>query len=190
MDLRIEKTKKSIINAFIELRSRKPLEKITVKELCTKASINKSTFYSHYPDLYALSDTLETEIVSSVIQSFDHPGLLFEDPATFVRELFLGYLSQDHLIQILFSGSRSNQLLTKIEHRIKTMIFEEHPEYQNDPVKNVAISYSIFGCYYAFMENRHYGEERVITLLGDISGYAVNLLKSSSLSAQSFIQNT
>ena len=33
MDLRIQRTRKSIINAFIELRATKPLEKITVKEL-------------------------------------------------------------------------------------------------------------------------------------------------------------
>ena len=32
MDLRIEKTERGIKNAFIELRSRKPLEKITVKD--------------------------------------------------------------------------------------------------------------------------------------------------------------
>ena len=53
MDLRVEKTEKAIKNAFIELRSQKPLEKITVKELCAEARINKSTFYSHYQDIYA-----------------------------------------------------------------------------------------------------------------------------------------
>ena len=41
MDLRIEKTRQSIVNAFIALRSRKPLEKITVKELCEKAQISQ-----------------------------------------------------------------------------------------------------------------------------------------------------
>ena len=54
MDLRIEKTEKGIKNAFIELRSKKPLEKITVRELCEIARINKSTFYSHYKDIYDL----------------------------------------------------------------------------------------------------------------------------------------
>ena len=44
LDLRVEKTERGIKNAFIELRSRKPLEKITVKELCESARINKSTF--------------------------------------------------------------------------------------------------------------------------------------------------
>ena len=31
MDIRMEKTEKAIKNAFMELRSKKPLEKITVK---------------------------------------------------------------------------------------------------------------------------------------------------------------
>ena len=52
MDIRIEKTRQSIINAFIELRSHKELERITIKELCEKAQINKSTFYAHYQDIY------------------------------------------------------------------------------------------------------------------------------------------
>ena len=47
MDIRIRKTEQAIKNAFIELRSKKSLEKITVKELCELAMINKSTFYSH-----------------------------------------------------------------------------------------------------------------------------------------------
>ena len=64
MDLRIEKTERGIKNAFIELRSRKPLEKITVKELCESARINKSTFYAHYKDIYDLSDAMEEEVSS------------------------------------------------------------------------------------------------------------------------------
>ena len=44
MDLRVKKTRKSIVDAFIELRQIKPLEKITVKELASKAMINKATF--------------------------------------------------------------------------------------------------------------------------------------------------
>ena len=73
MDIRIEKTRQSIINAFIELRSHKELERITIKELCEKAQINKSTFYAHYQDIYHLSDTLETEVVVSIMENLTHP---------------------------------------------------------------------------------------------------------------------
>ena len=79
MDIRIEKTKTAIHNTFLELRSKKPLEKITIKELCEKAQINKSTFYSHYKDIYDLSDQLETDVVASVIEAIPNPQNCLED---------------------------------------------------------------------------------------------------------------
>ena len=47
----------------MELRAQKPLEKIKVKELCDLACINKSTFYAHYQDIYALANAMEDEMV-------------------------------------------------------------------------------------------------------------------------------
>ena len=114
MDLRIEKTKKSIINSFIELRSKKELEKITVKELCEKAQINKSTFYSHYHDIYDLSEQLETEVVNSIIEQMNHPEYVIEKPELFTHELYAGHMARSALIEILFSGTRSNIFLHKI----------------------------------------------------------------------------
>lgn len=55
MDIRIEKTDRAIEKAFMELRARQPLEKIRIKDLCTLAKVNKSTFYAHYEDIYELS---------------------------------------------------------------------------------------------------------------------------------------
>ena len=76
MDLRIERTRRSIINAFIELRSAKNIEKITVKELAEKACINKATFYQHYHDIYDLSGQLEDELIRNVINSIPDPELI------------------------------------------------------------------------------------------------------------------
>lgn len=176
MDIRIEKTKSAITNTFLELRSKKPLEKIKIKELCEQAKINKSTFYSHYKDIYDLSDQLETEVVTSVIKSMQHPEKLFEDPAAFTEELFLGYLSMDSLIHILFSGSRSGELVRKIECHLKKLIFSSHPEYENDPIKNIIFTYNIYGGYYAFNENRKYGETGTITTIGQITRESLKLI--------------
>ena len=121
MDIRIEKTKQSIINAFIEIRSRKEVERITVKELCEKARINKSTFYAHYKDIYDLSDQLETELVDSIMENFNHPENLLQNPADFTKEIFMGYMAKDTLIRTLFSGSRSKFLVQKMaEHQQST----------------------------------------------------------------------
>ena len=64
------KTEKAIKNAFLELRAKKPLEKITVKELCALACINKSTFYSHYEDIFALSELMEAETITAVVKKY------------------------------------------------------------------------------------------------------------------------
>ena len=127
MDLRVTKTQRAIRAAFLELREKKPLEKITVKELCQRAEIHKSTFYDHYADVYALSDALETQVVESVLQGLTHPEYLFEQPELFTRELFAAYRSQGALIHLLFSGSRSGNLVAKIERAVKELAFARYP---------------------------------------------------------------
>ena len=87
MDLRVKKTKASIINAFLTLRSKKPLERISVTELSAAAQINKATFYLHYKDIYDLSETLENELFENVFGSIEHPDAVLTDPKLFVREL-------------------------------------------------------------------------------------------------------
>lgn len=50
-DLRVIKTKQSIQRAFIELLKDKPLEKITVADLCRQSGITRKTFYLHYENV-------------------------------------------------------------------------------------------------------------------------------------------
>ena len=67
MDIRIERTDRAIEDAFMELRAKSPLEKIKIKDLCALACINKSTFYAHHEDIYALSDGLEKKVIDSIL---------------------------------------------------------------------------------------------------------------------------
>ncbi len=169
MDLRIEKTKRSIINSFLEVRSEKEIEKVTVKEICEKAQINKSTFYSHYHDIYDLSEQLETEVVNSIIEQMSHPEYIIEKPELFTKELTKGYMSKNTLINILFSGSRSNALIHKIEKSLKELVFRKYPEYKNDAAKNITLTYCIYGGFYAYWESREYKDETVIDMIGKLS---------------------
>ena len=60
-DVRIRYTQKTIKESFYTLLREKPVEKITVRELCEKAEINRSTFYKHYHDFYDLLDKIDEE---------------------------------------------------------------------------------------------------------------------------------
>ena len=115
MDLRVKKTRNSIINAFIQLRSKKPIEKISVKELSQLAMINKATFYLHYKDIYDLSDSLEEELIQNVLNSIT-------DADNFNEQLIDGMIAQGELFTILLSGNRNNTFTNKLEKEIKKFI--------------------------------------------------------------------
>lgn len=51
-DLRSEKTFDALTAAMQELLSEKPMESITVKELCARAKTRTATFYNHFSDKY------------------------------------------------------------------------------------------------------------------------------------------
>ena len=178
MDRRVEKTKHSIINAFLELRSKKDIEKIRVKELCEKAGINKSTFYTHYQDIYDLSAQIETQAASDVLNRIGHPEAILSDPELFTKELYYAYLSHTNLIQILFSGSRQNMLVVRIEESLKEMVYRIRPELRENPVVDTLLTLEIYGEYYAFMKCRHFGDDAVIRILCAHWKETVKLLQS------------
>lgn len=70
-DRRVRKTKKAIQDVFCEMTKEKKLNEITVKELCTKADINKSTFYLHYRDIYDLADSIQSILIRDVCAIID-----------------------------------------------------------------------------------------------------------------------
>lgn len=174
MDIRTEKTKRSIYNAFICLRSKKPIEKLTVKELCEIAEINKSTFYAYYHDVYDLSDKIESEIVTSVLGTLGNADDIFDDPKEFTKNLLIAYSSQSSLINTVFSGTRSERLLDRIEAALKEMAFSSHPELQNSKEKNLFITFSVYGGYYVYSKNQNYS---VYERAEFISGMTEKLLK-------------
>ena len=169
MDRRIEKTRQGIREAFMSARAKKPLEKLTVKELCQAAQINKSTFYVHYKDIYDLSDKIESEIISSIVNSVENAEFFFEDPKKFTESLSEAYAAHDSLISAIFSGTRSERLPEKIEEVLKEILFSKHPEYKDIPEKNILLTYSVYGGYFAYIKSLKYGNKKLVEFIGDLS---------------------
>lgn len=86
-DLRIIKTRKAIRDTFIEMRKTLPVEKIHVRELCRNAMINKSTFYNHYEDIFALENELEDEAIEQFLTNFEDKDCLITDPLRFLTKM-------------------------------------------------------------------------------------------------------
>lgn len=63
IDRRQVRTKRRIRDAFMELISEKPMEKLTIKELAERADIDRKTFYLHYDSIAGLVDELQGELL-------------------------------------------------------------------------------------------------------------------------------
>lgn len=64
-------TDERIIRAMYEvLDKKKSIAKVTVREICELAGINRSTFYAHYVDVYDLLEKVEKEMERSMTEAF------------------------------------------------------------------------------------------------------------------------
>ena len=172
LDIRIEKTERAIKQAFMELRAEKPLEKIRVKELCDRACINKSTFYAHYQDIYALANAMEDEMVEAVVASL--PNLTARDVSErtewLAREMFHAFAKHQREINTLFADSRQGLFINRVEQAMCNCIAETDPSFENDVVRKIVLSFCVQGCYYTFTSYcGQMDEKRLVALLASIA---------------------
>lgn len=118
MDLRIVKTKRAVKQAFLELRCNIPLEKIRVIDICNIATINKTTFYKHYRDIFTLSAELENEAINLVMESFPAKDEIFQNPMCFLTELPNALDTNKDILYPLFHDN-FDKLFTLLEKQLK-----------------------------------------------------------------------
>lgn len=61
-------TKRLLRESLLELLREKPVEYITVKELCECAELNRSTFYAYYTDVPALYQEMGIELADALLE--------------------------------------------------------------------------------------------------------------------------
>ncbi len=93
--------------AFLSILEKKDLEYITVKEICTAAGVNRSTFYLHY------------ETIND----------LLEESAQHINDSFLSYMGKDpkHIIGSIDNTDNSNLYFLTDEYLLPYLNFtKEH----------------------------------------------------------------
>lgn len=63
VDTRVQYTKSRLREALLSLLQEKSIDRITIKELCDRAELNRSTFYLHYDSPHALLTELEQKFL-------------------------------------------------------------------------------------------------------------------------------
>ena len=140
---RVRYTRQIIQHVFIDLLKQKPLGKITVKEICEKAEINRSTFYKHYEDVYHLMHTLEESALNQL------ELLLFDSAQNgtihVLTTLLTSLLDYQDLITSLTANSPDSDFPNKLAERCSRYAVSHlaslDVDYLSDPDRQYVYSY-------------------------------------------------
>lgn len=104
------RTDKAIQTAMVHLLKSKPFEKITVQDILVEALVNRSTFYQHFPDKYAILERLQEKLIGGMTERIDalrRQGAWAQDE---INRVFYEYLSAHRRQMELLLSVRSENL--------------------------------------------------------------------------------
>jgi len=134
---RVQYTKMALKHSFIELLGKKDITKITVKELCESADINRTTFYLHFKDPYDLLEQVEQELIDGVDTylascNFTHPS---QFPIEGLEKLVDYVKENKELFHILLNKNNDMTFQKKILNIIGKQYFfsESNPAFATHP---------------------------------------------------------
>ena len=107
IDRRVKYTKKALKNSLIDSLKEKTIEKITVKELCEKADVNRGTFYSHYSDQFDLYNEVVKELITDAIaltEPFMNPNERLHDKLKTAVVIFRFIKANCELFKVLLEN--------------------------------------------------------------------------------------
>ena len=131
-DLRVQKTREAIQDAFLCLVGEKGFNGVTVHELCVRARINRSTFYLHYTDKYDLLDKITREATGKIVRLVSPTTIVGEDGKVrmpffqaMVLSLFQSILEDRTLYKTLLGINGDYGFLQNLEAVVKEKIVRE-----------------------------------------------------------------
>jgi len=86
VDPRIRRTRLLLQDALTRLLKRRSFDEISIQDLTEEATLNRATFYAHYPDKYVL---LECTTAARFQELLDERGVSFDGSCVSVWRIFL-----------------------------------------------------------------------------------------------------
>jgi AcrR family transcriptional regulator len=144
-------TRMALRDSIVELMEEKPVLSITVKDICERADISRSTFYAHYRDQYDLLQQTEQEILDfldEILKRFREQKSLHETRSQ-LEEVLAWVANNRNSIQV-FLGENGDMDFQKRffarltdANQIQPLIFHKEPV--SPKIKEYSLAYIISG---------------------------------------------
>ncbi|MGN0294442.1 MAG: TetR/AcrR family transcriptional regulator [Lachnospiraceae bacterium] len=147
---RVALTRQLIHSAFLKLLKKKSIHRISIRELCENAGINRTTFYNHYGSQYEVLAEIGSDYLNEIAKNLENADVQDRESVhsrvTFVLQFMEDNLElSSMLINNNIDETFAERLfsLPKIEEMLDTALDGIH----NEKKKAATISFVIHGSY-------------------------------------------
>ena len=123
-DRRVKYSVMVIKESFVKILKQKSISKITIKEICEGADVNRATFYAHFSDQYDLLNQIENEQIDSIDQYLSSHNFRgkFNEPNEMLINI-LDYIKGNAELFDLLLNSNGD---IEFREKLTTIIGEQH----------------------------------------------------------------
>jgi AcrR family transcriptional regulator len=132
--------------ALLELTVEKGFAAVTVRDLCERAMVNRSTFYRHFLDKYALLDEYLDEVKVSISEAFERQkaSKVREDLPMALVVMLQQIQSAPDFYRIMLGAQGDARFIQRfrkiIENHMRVMLADMPPE-PNEPPLDLRLNY-------------------------------------------------
>lgn len=138
-DLRVIKTKKAIYDALILLMKDKTFEQIKVSDICSKALINRSTFYSHYNDKYELLVDFINQLKTNILMVLEKNKNILSPKEYYIEliKILMDHIEKNKDVYYSIIINNKNSIMTDILYEVT--ILDMKNKFKESDINNLKV---------------------------------------------------
>ena len=168
-DPRIFRTRKLIMESFIELSGKKDFKDITIKDITTEAMINRATFYYHFKDKYDLLEKVLSEVllINLNYEAYEEHELNEEAIVSIFTAITNFQKSLSNRCHNGYEDTIARIIRDQLEVIFYKMLVKRHPTKEDQFLKCTAVtlSWGIYGASVEWRKNSQESPEDFITIV-------------------------
>lgn len=147
---RIALTKQLIHSAFLALLKKKSIRQISIRELCEKAGINRTTFYHHYGSQYDVLAEIADDYLREIEKTIENAELRDKESVHRRVALVLRFIQDDlELSAMLLNNNVDDGFAQRLFSlpKIEGLLSEALADLPNKRERAATVSFAIYGSY-------------------------------------------
>lgn len=141
MDRRMKYTRMVLRDSLLDLLNAKPLNQISISELCREADINRNTFYNHYNAPYEIFHELEDELFEDLKRQLEN----VKDQKEIILVACKALEKNKKMSKIIYSDIEHSRVLSNVITSFKNVSSDNYENIKTEQIKDLGRYVYIFG---------------------------------------------